>query len=123
MARANATLPQIRHLLKVSPEKWVEIAAHSQPQSPKLYSPLPQIRHLLKMSPEKWEEIAAHALAAVVPDFRQRAWWCPSMNAGLLFSTKNGSVCMEQPTGGVGGTSVLGHRGWIDGHGAAHRWD
>lgn len=56
-----------------------------------------KVRHLLKLSPEKWEEVSNHAQAAVMPDFRPRAWWCPALKAGLLFSCKNGSVCMEQP--------------------------
>ncbi|KAF5832185.1 hypothetical protein DUNSADRAFT_12024 [Dunaliella salina] len=55
------------------------------------------VRHLLKLSPEKWEEVAQHAQGAVMPDFRPRAWWCPSLRAGLLFGTKNGAVCMDQP--------------------------
>lgn len=63
-------------------------------------SPLsPQVRHLLKLSPEKWEEVSQHALAAVVPDFRNRVWWCPSIRSGLLFACKNGSVAMEHPIG------------------------
>lgn len=37
--------------------------------------------------------------SAVMPDFRPRAWWCPALKAGLLFSCKNGAVCMEQPIG------------------------
>jgi hypothetical protein len=58
-----------------------------------------QVRHLLKLSPEKWDEVAQHAQGAVMPDFRPRAWWCPLLRAGLLFGTKNGSVCMDQPIG------------------------
>ena len=58
-----------------------------------------KIRHLLKLSPEKWEEVSQHALAAVVPDFRNRVWWQPSMRTGLLFSCKNGSVAMDHPIG------------------------
>ena len=57
-----------------------------------------QVRHLLKLSPEKWEEVCAHALAAVVPDFRNRVWWS-SQGAGLLFACKNGSTGMEHPIG------------------------
>jgi len=56
-----------------------------------------KIRHLLKLSPEKWEEVSQHALAAVVPDFRNRVWWCPNLRTGLLFACKNGSVAMEHP--------------------------
>jgi hypothetical protein len=43
--------------------------------------------------------VAAHAQAAVMPDFRPRVWWCPPVKAGLLFSCKNGSVCMDTPIG------------------------
>ena len=57
------------------------------------------MRHLLKLSPEKWEEVANHAQAAVVPDFRHRAWWCPALKTGLLFACKNGAVSMDQPIG------------------------
>lgn len=56
-----------------------------------------QVRHLLKLSPEKWEEVSQHALAAVVPDFRNRVWWCESLGTGLLFTCKNGSVAMDHP--------------------------
>ncbi len=62
-----------------------------------------KIRHLLKLSPEKWEEVCQHALAAVVPDFRPRVWWCPNIRSGLLFACKNGSVDLNQhPTGQYG---------------------
>jgi hypothetical protein len=56
-----------------------------------------KLRHLLKLSPEKWEEVTQHAMAAVVPDFRPRLWWCPQVNGGLLFSCKNGAINMEAP--------------------------
>lgn len=56
-----------------------------------------KLRHLLKLSPEKWEEVAQHAMAAVVPDFRPRVWWCPTIHGGLLFSCKNGAIIMEHP--------------------------
>ncbi|GAX84826.1 hypothetical protein CEUSTIGMA_g12247.t1 [Chlamydomonas eustigma] len=56
-----------------------------------------KVRHLLKLSPEKWEEVSQHALAAVVPDFRNRVWWCPNIRSGLLFACKNGAVVMEHP--------------------------
>lgn len=58
-----------------------------------------QVRHLLKLSPEKWEEVSQHALAAVVPDFRNRVWWCPMVRSGLLYACKNGAVAMEHPIG------------------------
>eukprot|EP00798_Chlamydomonas_sp_ICE-L_P031947 gene31947-17902_t len=59
-----------------------------------------KVRHLLKLSPEKWDEVASHVLAAVVPDFRSKVWWClhEHVRAGLLFECKNGSVSMDQPT-------------------------
>ena len=58
-----------------------------------------QVRHLLKLSPEKWDEVSQHALAAVVPDFRPRVWWCPPIRAGVLFCCKNGAVVMDPPIG------------------------
>lgn len=58
-----------------------------------------KVRHLLKLSPEKWEEVSQHAMAAVVPDFRNRVWWQASMKLGLLFSCKNGAVAMDHPIG------------------------
>ena len=61
-----------------------------------------KVRHLLKLSPEKWDEVAAHAAAAVVPDFRPRVWWCPSVRGGLLFACRNGAVAMDQPLAFVG---------------------
>lgn len=60
-----------------------------------------KLRHLLKLSPEKWEEVTQHALSAVVPDFRPRVWWCPSIRGGLLFACKNGAVLPEHPFGYV----------------------
>lgn len=54
-----------------------------------------KVRHLLKLSPEKWEEVSQNALAAVVPDFRPRVWWCQSLGVGLLFACKNGAVATE----------------------------
>ncbi|GBF93537.1 hypothetical protein Rsub_06257 [Raphidocelis subcapitata] len=61
-----------------------------------------KVRHLLKLSPEKWEEVAVHAATAVVPDFRPRVWWCPSVRGGLLFACRNGAIAMEQPIAYVG---------------------
>ncbi|GLI70279.1 hypothetical protein VaNZ11_015212 [Volvox africanus] len=58
-----------------------------------------RLRHVLKLSPEKWEEVCQHAISAVVPDFRNRVWWCPPLRLGLLFACKNGAVMMENPTG------------------------
>ncbi len=92
---------QVRHLLKLSPEKWEEVCQHALAKPPTLCCPPThtQVRHLLKLSPEKWEEVCQHALAAVVPDFRNRVWWCPNIRTGLLFQCKNGSVGMEHPIG------------------------
>jgi hypothetical protein len=72
-----------------------------------------QVRHLLKLSPEKWEEVAAHAQAAVMPDFRPRVWWCPPVKAGLLFSCKNGSVCMDTPIGELWLAALASHA-WLE---------
>jgi len=60
------------------------------------------VRHLLKLSPEKWDEVAVHSAAAVVPDFRPRVWWCPSVRGGLLFACHNGAIVMDQPLAYVG---------------------
>ncbi|GIL85694.1 hypothetical protein Vretimale_13197 [Volvox reticuliferus] len=58
-----------------------------------------RLRHVLKLSPEKWEEVCQHATSAVIPDFRNRVWWCPPLRLGLLYACKNGAVLMENPTG------------------------
>jgi hypothetical protein len=67
------------------------------PSSPLPWASSPKVRHLLKLSPEKWDEVSAHAAGAVVPDFRPRVWWCPSVRGGLLFACRNGAIVMDQP--------------------------
>lgn len=61
--------------------------------------PPSQLRHVLKLSPEKWEEVCQHALSAVVPDFRNRVWWCTPLRLGLLYQCKNGAIIMDNPMG------------------------
>lgn len=56
-----------------------------------------KLRHVLKLSPEKWEEVCQHALSAVVPDFRNRVWWCTPLRLGLLYQCKNGAIIMDNP--------------------------
>ncbi|KAG2502074.1 hypothetical protein HYH03_000567 [Edaphochlamys debaryana] len=56
-----------------------------------------KLRHVLKLSPEKWDEVCQHALSAVVPDFRNRVWWCLPMRLGLLYACKNAAIIMDNP--------------------------
>ncbi len=73
----------------------------NRPHTPRRTIPA-QVRHLLKLSPEKWDEVAVHSAGAVVPDFRPRAWWCPSVRGGLLFACRNGAIVMDTPLAYVG---------------------
>ncbi|KXZ52067.1 hypothetical protein GPECTOR_10g1090 [Gonium pectorale] len=58
-----------------------------------------KLRHVLKLSPDKWDEVCQHALSAVVPDFRNRIWWCGPLRLGLLYACKNGAIVMDNPMG------------------------
>ncbi|GAX78271.1 hypothetical protein CEUSTIGMA_g5713.t1 [Chlamydomonas eustigma] len=58
-----------------------------------------RLQHVLKLSREKWEEARDHAMRAVVGDGRMRAWYADrrSMDAGLLFTCRLGSVELDRP--------------------------
>jgi hypothetical protein len=60
-----------------------------------------KLQQVLKLSKEKWEEARDHAMRAVVADSRMRIWYADkaSMDVGLLFTCRLGSVDLERPVG------------------------
>ena len=55
-----------------------------------------QVMKLLKLSPEMWDEVCKHAMAAVVPDFRNRIWSSPT-GLALLYECHYGATATESP--------------------------
>lgn len=60
-----------------------------------------KLQQTLKLSKEKWEEARDHAMRAVVADNRMRIWYVDrdSMDVGLLFTCRLGTVDLERPVG------------------------
>jgi hypothetical protein len=60
-----------------------------------------KLQQTLKLSKEKWEEARDHAMRAVVADNRMRIWYADrdSMDVGLLFTCRLGTVDLERPVG------------------------
>ena len=60
-----------------------------------------KLQQVLKLSKEKWDEARDHALRAVVADNRMRIWYADkrSMDVGLLFTCRLGSVDLDRPVG------------------------
>lgn len=60
-----------------------------------------KLQQILKLSKEKWDEARDHAMRAVVADNRMRIWYADreSMEVGLLFTCRLGTVDLERPVG------------------------
>lgn len=60
-----------------------------------------KLQQVLKLSKEKWDEARDHAMRAVVADNRMRIWYADksSMDVGLLFTCRLGSVELDRPVG------------------------
>lgn len=60
-----------------------------------------KLQQVLKLSKEKWDEARDHAMRAVVADNRMRIWYADngSMEVGLLFTCRLGTVDLDRPVG------------------------
>ena len=60
-----------------------------------------KLQQVLKLSKEKWDEARDHAMRAVVADNRMRIWYADkrTMDLGLLFICRLGSVELDRPVG------------------------